>query len=126
MLILYAEDDIEDFDFFSEILQEFNPKATALNAVNGLQAIEILQELTVLPNAVFLDVNMPTMDGKACLKALKGDETLKAIPVYVYSTGVSPRDIEQCMQLGAAAVITKPLSLDEARTSLGKVFAQLD
>lgn len=122
MIVLYAEDDIEDFSTFYEVLISFNPSIKCLNARNGLEVLEILENAITLPEYVFLDINMPSMDGKACLKRIKTDQRFKSIPVIIYTTSKNPMDIELCRQLGASDYLVKPSSVKEAYNSLAKFF----
>jgi len=122
MLVLYAEDDIDDFDFFCDVLKSFDPAAKCLNMRNGREAIEFLDNAVVLPDIIFLDINMPAMDGKSCLKNIKRDARLNAIPVVIYTTSQSQRDREHCMQLGAKDFIIKAKSFGEAESNLSRFF----
>jgi CheY-like chemotaxis protein len=122
MLVLYAEDDIDDFGIFCEVLQTINPLVKCVNARNGFDVLEFLDNSTTLPQYVFLDINMPAMDGKACLKHIKKDERFKLIPVIIYTTSKNPKDIELCKQLGAADYLIKPNTVKEAFDKLSKFF----
>lgn len=124
MIVLNAEDDIEDYGTFCEVLQAINPLIKCFNARNGIETLEVLENLVVLPDYIFLDINMPAMDGKACLKHIKKDERFKAIPVVIYTTSKDPRDIALCKQLGAADYLFKPNSLKEAIDGLSKFFSK--
>ena len=53
MIVLYAEDDIEDFNTFCEVLDEIDSSVKCINARNGLEAFQTLEELTVLPDYIF-------------------------------------------------------------------------
>jgi len=123
MTILYAEDDIDDYNFFVETLHEINQHAECINAINGINTLEVLEQLTASPDIIFLDINMPAMDGKACLKTLKNDLRFRSIPVFIYTTGASPSDIAHCKQLGAKDFILKPNTVTEARRILEDVLA---
>lgn len=114
MLILYAEDDVDDYGFFEETLARVYPVAKCINARNGREVLDILDASTILPDLIFLDINMPTMDGKSCLKSIKTDPRLKSIPVIIYTTSSNERDKEQCLQLGAEKYLIKPYGLAEA------------
>ena len=122
MLILYAEDDIDDFYLFSEVIKEINSKVECVNTRNGLETIEYLDNAIVLPQLIFLDINMPAMDGKACLKNIKKDSKLKSIPVVIYTTSLNSRDQDHCRQLGASEYIGKPKTVKDAREKLSKYF----
>lgn len=63
-----------------------------ISARNGTEALEILDNLVRLPDYVFLDINMPSMDGKACLKNLKRDHRVKSFPVIIYTTNTNKID----------------------------------
>ena len=71
-----------------------------------------------LPSLIFLDINMPRMDGKECLRNLKQDERLKDIPVLMYTTSSQSTDIEETMMTGAMCFITKPWGVNELNTLL--------
>ena len=62
------------------------------------------------PGLILLDLNMPRMDGREALAALKADPELRLIPVIVMSTSRAPEDVEKSYRLGAASFISKPVS----------------
>jgi CheY-like chemotaxis protein len=88
-----------------------------------MEALEYLDNCVILPDYIFLDVNMPTMDGKSCLKALKTDPRFKDIPIVIYTTSRNPLDEEFCRELGVLAYVPKPNSIVEAKTSLQKIIS---
>lgn len=122
MTVLYAEDDLEDFDLFSDIVYKINPSVSPINVRNGAEALEFLENSTILPDFVFLDINMPSMDGKSCLKYIKNDERFAHIPVVIYTTSNSTMDIELCYQLGAEDYVQKPNTFQDGTTKLSKFF----
>ena len=122
MLVLYAEDDIEDYSLFLEVLESVHARVDCINVVNGVEALKYLEDAIVLPDYIFLDVNMPTMDGKSCLKAIKRDPRFKNIPIIIYTTSRNPLDQQFCIELDVLAYLPKPNSFIEAQTSLQKIF----
>lgn len=122
MLVLYAEDDIDDYSLFLEVLESIYSGADCINAVNGVDTLNFLDECVTLPDYIFLDLNMPAMDGKSCLKAIKRDPRFKSIPTIIYTTSRNPLDQEFCRELGAAAYLPKPNSFVEAAESLRKIL----
>ena len=62
---------------------------------------------------IFLDLNMPRLNGKQCLAELKREAHLRDIPVIIYSTSSEKRDIEETSRLGAAHFLTKPNKFEE-------------
>lgn len=64
------------------------------------------------PDVVILDLNLPRMDGRDVLRAVKSDDRLKAIPVVVLTTSSAEADISRCYELHANGYITKPLRFE--------------
>jgi CheY-like chemotaxis protein len=65
-----------------------------------------------MPDLVILDVNLPKKNGHEVLQFIKTDENLKPIPVIVFTTSSSPRDIDQSYRNHANCFITKPVDVD--------------
>jgi CheY-like chemotaxis protein len=85
MVILYADDDPEDHEVFAEIIQSINPAIRIIRADDGLQTMELLSNDS-LPDIIFLDVNMPGLNGFQALTEIRQDERLKHLEVILYST----------------------------------------
>ena len=95
----------DDRFLFEEALLSADPDITYQSAVDGLDAIDKLKKGS-LPDVIFLDVNMPRMNGIACLQELRQIPLLSEIAVIMYSTSSYYRD--ECFKLGADAYIEKP------------------
>ncbi len=105
---MIVDDDSDDREFFCDAVTELDSPAECLTAINGEDALKILRnEKEHLPDYIFLDLNMPKMDGRTCLAELKKDVKLKNIPVIIFSTSSQPKDIEETRELGAAYFLTK-------------------
>lgn len=63
-----------------------------------------------LPGLILLDLNMPRMDGREALLAIKGDSLLRSIPVVILSTSSADEDILRSYAIGVNSFITKPAS----------------
>lgn len=111
--ILLVDDDADDQYVFKDALQNVAPSIIVDTAVDGIDALQKLSENRTLPQLIFLDLNMPRMNGKGFLKEIKSSQTLQSIPVIVYSTSSNPTDIEETKALGAKQFITKPNSYNE-------------
>ncbi len=125
MVIFYVDDDQEDCEFFCEALKEIDPKIRYATASNGQEALQSLSKANELPNYIFLDINMPLMNGKACLVELKKNERFKHIPVVMYSTTSHTTEIKECYSLGAFDFLIKPNDFQKLCTDLISIFAQL-
>ena len=65
MVVLNVDDDHEDREFFCDALREIDPSVVCLIAASGMEALALLQDRDALPDYIFLDINMPMMDGLA-------------------------------------------------------------
>src|SRR5689334_14464264 len=122
MIVLYAEDDIEDVDTFCDMMTSIDSSVELVNTQDGLETIEYLENTNVLPDIIFLDINMPSMDGKSCLRNIRKDERFRSIPVIIYSTSGNPKDKELCLQLGATDYVQKPNTIRETMERLSKII----
>jgi CheY-like chemotaxis protein len=117
--ILLVEDEKADANLFKIALARNGTTADLHYAVDGREALEFLRRegprfsAAPRPDLVLLDLNMPRMDGRECLAALKQDEVLLGIPVVVLTTSEVESDIVACYSLGAAGYVTKPVSIEE-------------
>ncbi len=82
-------------------------------ANDGREALEFLQKQgrfagAPRPQLILLDVNLPRMDGKRFLEAIKAEQSLKAIPVVMLTSSQSPTDIRECYERHASCYVVKP------------------
>jgi CheY-like chemotaxis protein len=108
LTFLLVDDDEDDRELFQIALEEVEHDIHYLEAASGVEALRTLRHSDTLPDYIFLDLNMPHMNGRECLIELKKDPRLTAIPVIIFSTSNDPRDIEETKILGAIEFITKP------------------
>ncbi len=106
--ILLIDDDDDDQFLFKEAIEFINPALQFSIAANGKIAVEKLKASTSLPDLIFLDLNMPFMNGFEFLEEIKKDDQLKKIPIGIFSTSNIAGDIRLAKQLGARFVLTKP------------------
>jgi CheY-like chemotaxis protein len=125
MTILYADDDVDDCELVVEALEKIDPGINCVMANDGLQALQMLNEEQNLPDYIFLDVNMPVMNGKNCLIELKKDDRLKEIPVVIYSTTQDREEIQELYAIGACEFLKKPNSFNDLCLSLKEVIGKL-
>jgi len=97
-IILYAEDDFDDFESMKEALNQVNDQQLLIHAKNGQEAISFIENAAVLPSLIVLDLNMPIMDGKEVLQWLKQRNEYKNIPVMVFTTSSREDDIKLCQK----------------------------
>lgn len=123
--VLYADDDADDVELFQEILREIDRSILFLYAADGLQALKVLREAIVLPDIVFLDINMPLINGKECLMEIRRDEYLKKLPVVMYSTSSTENEVVRCLELGASDYLCKATNYAKLRQDLESILKNL-
>jgi CheY-like chemotaxis protein len=111
MYILFIDDDTDDKEIFLEAIRELDPEIHCESASNGAEALELLMQQDALPRYIFLDINMPVMDGKSFLEEMKANNRLKNIPVIIYSTTRDEHELSKLRALGAD-YIGKPASFE--------------
>ena len=90
---------------------------------NGQDALNILKDgLFVMPEYIFLDINMPIMGGEECLIQLKKNVKLRDIPVIVYSTTTNADEITTFKKLGAKDFVVKPAKYEQLVDTLKKIL----
>ena len=105
---MIVEDDADDRLYFRNAVKQIDASYHCLEAWNGAQAIKLLQKANQLPDFIFIDINMPLMNGLDCLEKLKEDEKSKKIPVIIYSTSQYQKNSDYTRELGASYFLTKP------------------
>ena len=107
--ILLADDDEADRLLFKEAFEEMKINTKVQTVNNGEQLIEYLNRRgVVLPDILFLDLNMPRKNGLECLKEIRGNKSFNEISIAIYSTSAAERDIEATFIAGANVYISKP------------------
>jgi CheY-like chemotaxis protein len=110
MIVLCIDNDPEDIEFFFEAIKHLDPAITCLSAEGGESALALLysiKDVKHLPDYIFLDVNMPRMNGKDVLREIRKDSRYRSLQVVMLSTGLTPRDFQDYKQLGADLFLSK-------------------
>lgn len=111
--VLLAEDDAGDALLVEEAFLSRGFGQTLHTVGDGVQALEYLRDpARRRPDLIILDLNMPRMDGRETLAAIKADPDLRTIPVVILTTSDAPRDVADSYQLHANAYVCKPTELD--------------
>lgn len=110
--LLIDDDEIERLKF-ARVLQKNNYPHKILESKNGEEALDILTQKELQPDLIFLDLNMPKMNGLEFLKELKSNTSLQYIPVIILSTSNNHQDLKEAYKIGVAGYIVKPLKYEE-------------
>ncbi len=126
IVILIAEDDPDDRMLTIRALQQ-NRLANDIKWVeDGEELMDYLHRRGAYaddgsaprPGLILLDLNMPRMDGREALQAIKADPELRRIPVVVLTTSRAEQDIVQSYDLGVNAFVTKPVTFEELANAI--------
>lgn len=120
---LLIDDDCEDTDLFIEAVHSLDATVSCLNAGHGEDAFGKLGDgLEQMPDLIFLDLNMPVMNGWQFLEKLKHNDELKKIPVIIYSTSSGRTNLNHALAAGALCFFTKPDEFQRLKNILKTVL----
>lgn len=120
--VVLADDDEDDRLFFTEAFDELKIKTKVETYKDGVELMEALKHSdAVLPNILFLDLNMPKKSGLECLIDIKNDKKFDNIAIAIYSTSASEEDIENTFVNGANIYIKKPHDFNQLKKVLSEV-----
>jgi CheY-like chemotaxis protein len=105
---LIVDDDDDDCMLFTTALSAVAPMVSCDCATDGREALAHLENAAMRPDIIFLDINMPGMNGWDCLCKIQSNPQLRAIPVIILTTSSQKADKEKAKALGAICLFTKP------------------
>ena len=120
------DDDQDDREIFQEAIAISYPGIEVVFARDGVDALEILDRNNTLPDVIFLDYNMPRMNGVQCLKELKGMDRTSSIPVIMYTTSGNRSHEEHILKLGADYYMRKTNSFHELCSELKRLLSTVE
>jgi CheY-like chemotaxis protein len=121
-VLLLIDDDEDDRDIFAIALKAANEGATLYTASNGPKAIALLKAGTVVPQLIFIDLNMPYMHGADCLREIKKMPGFTNVPAVIYTTSSHAKDVDETKGAGAAHFLVKPNSLGALTGALTRIL----
>jgi CheY-like chemotaxis protein len=121
--ILLADDDPDDCLLFSEVLQELGIQRKPTVVGNGEELINYLKDAILLPDILFLDINMPLKDGITALQEIKNDKTLRQLPVIMLSTTKHPGTVQVAYNMGANLYACKPNGYSQSVNLIQKILS---
>ena len=123
--LFLAEDDDEDIKFFTDIITDISPDIQISVAKNGIELMSLLETEKLLPDFIFLDLNMPIKTGFECLKEIRSSEKWKAIKIVILTTSSQREQVKEVYKMGADLYLQKPNSYSTFRDTLSKCL-QMD
>lgn len=115
--VLLVEDSPGDVRLTREAFRNANGAIKLHVASDGVEALAFLGQMgeyadSPRPDLILLDLNLPRMDGREVLAAIKKDHNLKSIPTVILTTSDAEEDITASYQLQANCYLRKPVQLD--------------
>src|SRR5262249_47661812 len=118
--VFLLDDDDDEHEIFQSALQRVNPQIAFSAASTWHEASSQLKNFD--PHYIFVDLNMPKMDGFTCVSEIRKIKPLENTPVFIYSTGITEREGKKAIGYGATNYIVKPASFIDLCRLLKKIL----
>lgn len=122
-VILLVDDDRDDQELFEEAMAIVDSSVVCHFASDGEEGLNILKDNLLGCHIIFLDLNMPKINGKQFLAEIKQNKVLSKIPIVIFTTSQREKDREETARLGAAHFLTKPSSFGELCKQLEDILS---
>jgi CheY-like chemotaxis protein len=123
LLFFLVDDDLDDQEIFLSALKDVDSKIQCKTAENGCEALQLFKDENFIPDFIFLDLNMPKVNGKECLTELRKINRLKKTPIYIYTTSSAQKDKLEAKKFGATGFITKPTLINILIKTLSEIVS---
>jgi len=120
------DDDPDEQDFFEEALSELDRGIQLIYGNDSRDAVRKLKRGNFIPDFIFLDINMPRLNGWECMAQIQGLEHLKNTPIAIYSTTLPDTLPSQADRLRISEMIKKQSSIRDLKEVLDQFFEQYD
>lgn len=121
--IFLVDDDYDDRQLFSEALEAIKMDYRITTFTNGVDLMaNLIDSSTELPNYIFLDLNMPLMNGEECLDDIRGELNFTNIRIVIYSGYYDEVEVNRLLEKGADQYLQKPKSFKELKTQINNCF----
>jgi CheY-like chemotaxis protein len=123
--IFLIDDDADDREIFQSALDDIAPEFQCYEAKDGQEALDMIASNSLtFPDIIFVDLNMPKVNGLEFLTEIKKKSRYQEIPVIMYSTSSVKEEKEKCISHGASGFMTKHGSYDELCRELKKIITE--
>jgi len=121
--IFYTDDDQDDIEFFREIINSFGSGYSLVTQNNGDQLLRALNNPPPNPHLLFLDINMPGLNGLEVLKKIRESRNSENLPIVMFSTSGDVNTINKSRELGANYYVQKSNVFDQLKRSIEHTLA---
>jgi CheY-like chemotaxis protein len=128
--IIIVDDDLDDHYLIKDAFKQLNFPFEIIALYSGQELLEYFdahakQGTKELIDFIIMDINMPTMNGITALALLKKNESLRLIPVFMFSTTLEESTYKECIKHGALDFFTKPNNSQELKRILSCMFERV-
>jgi CheY-like chemotaxis protein len=121
--VLCIDDDDNDTELFREAIGTVDASCVCLTVSKATDGLRILEN--AVPDIIFLDINMPMVDGRETLRRIRAITALSDIPVYMLSTTMDEDELSAFRKVGANGCLSKPKTFHELCEMLHEVLGTL-
>lgn len=123
-IVLIIDDDPDDRELLIEAIKEFDPGTICNEATGSLDALKILTaDQMIVPDYIFLDLNMPLMNGKECLAEIMKIPGIEESKVIIYTTSQREDDARELLNMGAEFFLIKPSVFSELKMAIQYILS---
>lgn len=110
--VVVIDDDVDDLEIIRHVLKTFNPNIHCITYSNSVDAIrDLVKKKSIIPDYIFIDINMPMISGPECLSEIRKIEALDDVSIIMFSTTMLAVDTVKLMKMGATYTFQKPSSM---------------
>lgn len=124
--VILIDDDPDDLDIIKQTISSVDSSLVCISFIYPDEALHVLlsQELVVVPDLIFIDINMPGITGDKCLKALRSSRLFDDVFIAMYSTSMPETVSDALKQLGANTTFEKPVRMAKYTEIIEKILEQ--
>jgi len=131
--LVIADDDTDDQYLMQKAIWEVNSNHKITSVYNGMQLLDyLLRKGTYkncgepFPDCIFLDLNMPLVNGAEALSRIKKNPEISSIPVYIFSTSSCSSEKQKLITLGASGFFTKSPKQQNLKSIVTEILSEVD
>ena len=124
-LVYLVDDDEDDRFFFEEALEEISRPTKIASFSNGVDLMANLLGIQQLPDVIFIDLNMPLMNGEECIVDIRKEDEFDNVPLVVYSTASDEEQLYRLKDLGAHRYLQKPNTFTQLKVKLENALNEI-
>jgi DNA-binding NtrC family response regulator len=120
--VLLIDDDIDYRDLFCTAVRDISPEIDCKQFANGIDGVNYLNSIAELPEIIFIDIDMHIIDGLSFLKDIQENEILTNIPIYIYSTPLMIKEMEDSLKQHVTGYLFKTADFANFEHDLSEIL----